>query len=252
MKFDSKCDFTPPSVLLGLLLYTESWGIFFLVGSNILLSMVVQRLVAVLEFSQEKISECPSTPPSYNTRCKLIIARLLCYSDIQNAYLVFVTVTSFRKKMDSHPNFGPAVKTDNNTHTHTHTKKVWKYLSLTQDGFLRWAVQAPQAGLKMTWEPGRETYLGFCCVRGGALVRVPAWAGASCMVSISYLYQVRQRPGFLFCLLRCGEKEKTQGWGFKDVSSYLEGWDVGRREGGPRGRGYIYTYSWFPSSYSRN
>ena len=79
--------------------------------------MVVQRLVAVLEFSQEKISECPSTPPSYNTRCKLIIARLLCYSDIQNAYLVFVIVTSFRKKMDSHPNFGPAVKTDNNTHT---------------------------------------------------------------------------------------------------------------------------------------
>ena len=98
-----------------------------MVGSNILLSMVVQWLVAVLEFSQEKISECLSTTPSYNTRCKLIIARLLCYSDLLNAYLVFVIVTSFRKKMDTHPNFGPAVKTDNNTHTHTHTHTLRKY-----------------------------------------------------------------------------------------------------------------------------
>ena len=91
-------------------------GYLFLVGSNILLSMVVQWLVAVLEFSQEKISECPSTPPCCNTRCKLI-ARLLCYSDLLNAYLVFVIVTSFGKKMDFHTNFGPAVKTDNHTYT---------------------------------------------------------------------------------------------------------------------------------------
>ena len=36
----------------------------FLVGSNILLSMVVQWLVAVLEFLQEKMSTCPFTLPS--------------------------------------------------------------------------------------------------------------------------------------------------------------------------------------------
>ena len=35
-----------------------------LVGSNILLLMVFQRLVAILEFSQEKMSTCPSTLPS--------------------------------------------------------------------------------------------------------------------------------------------------------------------------------------------
>ena len=36
-------------------------GVSFLVGSNILLSMVVQQQVAILEFSQEKMSTCPST-----------------------------------------------------------------------------------------------------------------------------------------------------------------------------------------------
>ena len=61
--FDSKCD-SAPTVLLGLLLCPWIWGIFFSVGSNILLSMVVQQLVAVLEFSQEKMSACPSIPPS--------------------------------------------------------------------------------------------------------------------------------------------------------------------------------------------
>ena len=39
-------------------------GISFLVGSNFLLLMVVQRLVAILEFSQKKMSACPSTLPS--------------------------------------------------------------------------------------------------------------------------------------------------------------------------------------------
>ena len=38
-------------------------GVSFLVGSNILLLMVVQQLVAILEFSQ-KMSACPSTLPS--------------------------------------------------------------------------------------------------------------------------------------------------------------------------------------------
>ena len=64
MGFDSKCAFTPLTVLLGLLLCSWMWGIFFLVGSNILLLMVVQWLVAILEFLQEKMSTRPSIPPS--------------------------------------------------------------------------------------------------------------------------------------------------------------------------------------------
>ena len=39
-------------------------GYLFLVGSNILLSMVIQQLAAILEFSQ-KMSTCLSTPPSF-------------------------------------------------------------------------------------------------------------------------------------------------------------------------------------------
>ena len=63
MRFDSKRNFAPPTILLGLLLCPPTWDIFFLVGSNIPLSMVVQHRVAILEFSQEKMSACPSTPP---------------------------------------------------------------------------------------------------------------------------------------------------------------------------------------------
>ena len=37
---------------------------FFCVGSNILLSVVAQQLVAILVFLQEKMSTCPSTLPS--------------------------------------------------------------------------------------------------------------------------------------------------------------------------------------------
>ena len=37
----------------------------FLVGSNNLLSTVVQQQVVILEFSQEKMSTHPSTPPSW-------------------------------------------------------------------------------------------------------------------------------------------------------------------------------------------
>ena len=40
-------------------------GYLFLVGSNFLLLMVVQQLVAILEFSQEKMSALASTPLSY-------------------------------------------------------------------------------------------------------------------------------------------------------------------------------------------
>ena len=63
MGFDSKCDFSPPSVSLGLLLCSWMCGIF-LVGSNIVLLMVVQQRVVILEFSQEKTTTRPSTPPS--------------------------------------------------------------------------------------------------------------------------------------------------------------------------------------------
>ena len=54
--------FAPPTNLLGLCPWT--WGIFFLVGYNILLSMVVQQLVTILVFSQDKMAH-PSTLPSY-------------------------------------------------------------------------------------------------------------------------------------------------------------------------------------------
>ena len=40
-------------------------GYLFLVGSNILLWVVVQQQVVILEFSQEKMSAHPSTPPSF-------------------------------------------------------------------------------------------------------------------------------------------------------------------------------------------
>ena len=53
-----------PSVLLWLLLCLWMWGIF-LVGSSVLLSMVVQPLVAILVLSQEEMSAHPSTLPSW-------------------------------------------------------------------------------------------------------------------------------------------------------------------------------------------
>ena len=50
--FDSKCDFAPPTILLRLLLCSWTW-VSFLVGSNFLLSMVVQQSVVILEFLQK-------------------------------------------------------------------------------------------------------------------------------------------------------------------------------------------------------
>ena len=50
MRFDSKSDFTPPTILLGLLLCPWMW-VIFLVGSNVFLLMVVQLWVVILEFS---------------------------------------------------------------------------------------------------------------------------------------------------------------------------------------------------------
>ena len=55
MGFDSKCNFVPPTIFLGLLLCLWMWGIFFLVGSNILLSTVAQQIVVILEFSLSSI-----------------------------------------------------------------------------------------------------------------------------------------------------------------------------------------------------
>ena len=63
MGFDSKRDLAPPTILLGLLL-SLGHGYFSLVGSNILLSMVVQQQVVILEFLQEKMSPHPSALPS--------------------------------------------------------------------------------------------------------------------------------------------------------------------------------------------
>ena len=64
MGFHSKLDFTPPTILLGLLLSLGCGVSFFLVGFTILLSMVVQQRIVILEFLQEKMSTCPSTLPS--------------------------------------------------------------------------------------------------------------------------------------------------------------------------------------------
>ena len=55
---------TPPTLFLWLLcLWT--WGIFSLVGSSVLLSMIVQQLVAFLVLLQEEMSTCPFIPPSW-------------------------------------------------------------------------------------------------------------------------------------------------------------------------------------------
>ena len=65
------CVYTPTGHLLWLLCFW--WGVSFLVGSSILLSMVVQQLVAILVLLQEEMSVCPSTPLSWNgSSCVLI------------------------------------------------------------------------------------------------------------------------------------------------------------------------------------
>ena len=57
-------------------------AISFSVGSNIILSMVVQQWVAILEFSQEKMSTFPSTLlscllSSYNSKITLSVVHIL-------------------------------------------------------------------------------------------------------------------------------------------------------------------------------
>ena len=42
-----------------------------LMGSNIFLSIIVQELVAILVFSQEKMSGCPSSIPSFRSQYRV-------------------------------------------------------------------------------------------------------------------------------------------------------------------------------------
>ena len=52
MGFDSKHDFAPPILFLGLS-FALGCGVSFLVGFNILLSMVIQLQIVILEFLQD-------------------------------------------------------------------------------------------------------------------------------------------------------------------------------------------------------
>ena len=54
----------------------------------------------------------------------------------------------------------------------------------------------------------------------------------------------------LFFILLSKWKKKIENMGL--LCNDLDGWSEGRWEGGPRGRGYMHTYSWFTLLYSRN
>ena len=58
-------DCIPSTVSLWLLLCLWTWGIFFLMGSSVLLYMAVQQLVVILVLSQEEMNACPSMPSSW-------------------------------------------------------------------------------------------------------------------------------------------------------------------------------------------
>ena len=88
-EFDSKHDFVPPTILLGLLLCPWMWGIFFLVGSNIFLLMVVQPWVVILELLQEKMSAHLSTPPS----CVKSFYSAICITAVASTSLPICLVT---------------------------------------------------------------------------------------------------------------------------------------------------------------
>ena len=76
MGFDSKCDFIPLTIILGLLLCPWMCGIFFLVGSSIVFSMVVQQKVIILEFSQQKMSAYLSTQPFCQKKLQIMTAAM--------------------------------------------------------------------------------------------------------------------------------------------------------------------------------
>ena len=59
----------PPTCLLWLLCFWI-WGIFFfffLMDSSVLLTKIIQQLVVILVLSQEEMSACPSTLPSWTS-----------------------------------------------------------------------------------------------------------------------------------------------------------------------------------------
>ena len=69
-RFDFKCDFPCPTILLGLLLCPWMWCIVFWWDPTFSCQWLFSEwLVAILEFSQEKMNACPSTPPSWRGQC---------------------------------------------------------------------------------------------------------------------------------------------------------------------------------------
>ena len=111
MGFDSKHDFTPSYHILGHLLCPWMLG-NFMVGSNSLLSMVLQQWVTILELSQEKMSTCPSAPRScsyfwnaFMTRlsincppshCRVYLKHISCISFTFGVmYLIYLSCTHF-------------------------------------------------------------------------------------------------------------------------------------------------------------
>ena len=77
MGFDSKHDFAPLLPCRGFS-FALGRGVYFLVGSNTLLSMAVRQWVVILEFSQEKMNIHPSTPPSWSKSVLMVYHVVLC------------------------------------------------------------------------------------------------------------------------------------------------------------------------------
>ena len=74
MGFDSKCNFTLPTILLGLLLCPWTWDIFSWWDPTFSCQWLLTGVV-ILEFLQEKKSACPSSPPSCECTIDLDITR---------------------------------------------------------------------------------------------------------------------------------------------------------------------------------
>ena len=78
--FDSKHDFSPPTILLGLP-FTLGCGVsYFWWDPTFSCQMVVQQLVAGLEFSQEKICARPSTLPLVEGELILLICAVTVWA----------------------------------------------------------------------------------------------------------------------------------------------------------------------------
>ena len=73
MAIDSKLDFASPTILLGIPFCPWTWGILFWWDPTFSLSMVVQQWIVILEFSQEKMSTHPFTPPSLTWVWEIVI-----------------------------------------------------------------------------------------------------------------------------------------------------------------------------------